>query len=998
MEKDVISGEEQSVHPAEVTMHPLTGLHFIRSFMRTAKKFIKEIQPGAYYMAAIDMEYFRLFNKFYGRDVGDKLLIQIADCIRSVQEQYGGIAGHFNADDFCIIMPARMELVEQLRDEIVKRVDQWNDMSGFLPMIGVYQMNDLTVSPEIMYDRATMALSKVSGIHTQRIYKYDPKIERKMEEDWKLLLEIRNALLNDEFTFFAQPQCDITTGKIVGAESLVRWNHNTKGLVSPGVFIPVLEKTGFVPNLDRIVWKKVCQWLRSWIDRGYQPVPISINISRIDILSMDVPEYLLGLLHTYDLPSKYIKAEITESAYAEEDNKVSETVKRLREEGFLVMMDDFGSGYSSLNMLKSIPVDVLKIDMCFLEMDADEEQKGISILESVVNMARLLDIPIIVEGVETQQHENFLRNMGCRYTQGYYYYRPMPLDQFETLLADERRLDFEGLRCKQVESLHVREFLDGNLFTDTMLNNILGPSVFYDVYENQIEITRVNEQYYQMSGISSGNETSYDKKLWNHVRDDDRPLLFSLFERAYENHPGSAEGHIHYLRGDGKVLWVYIKIFFLHEKEGHKVFYGSLMDMTYMREREKKEKKRVTEQEVTEFTKQEQERLEMYYGNIPCGYGLSKILLDDSGNPIDYEIIYANHEMSQLCNGDTNRLRHLILKIFGDNWEELLSKAYQAAFSGETVNHYAYSSVSSHYLQLTLYQYEYGYVACLVRDVTHMHIHEGALNSMVLSYREVYFLHLKDNYCRMIYPDENHMMERGNYEAVVDRHFGTGRILKYDEENVRKFLSLENLRTALLTQNSVEYRYRRSARGVDDEWCLTSVSVSERKNGIPKTAVITIRSIDAIMKEEEERRQSRMAESLASMSDGFFIYRAMEDEKILYANPAVMEIFGCNTMEEFMALVRNSFRGLVHPDDLGRVEWEIQNQLLTSRANMDYVQYRIIRKDGQIRWVDDCGHLENSEWGEENLLFYVFIKDITNSITDIQKEKLLKSNQFYQNE
>lgn len=134
------------------------------------------------------------------------------------------------------------------------------------------------------------------------------------------------------------------------------------------------------------------------------------------------------------------------------------------------------------------------------------------------------------------------------------------------------------------------------------------------------------------------------------------------------------------------------------------------------------------------------------------------------------------------------------------------------------------------------------------------------------------------------------------------------------------------------------------------------------------------------------------------MSDGFFIYRAMEDEKILYANPAVMEIFGCNTMEEFMALVRNSFRGLVHPDDLGRVEWEIQNQLLTSRANMDYVQYRIIRKDGQIRWVDDCGHLENSEWGEENRLFYVFIKDITNSITDIQKEKLLKSNQFYQNE
>lgn len=995
MEKDRISDNVQSVHPAEVTMHPLTNLHFIRSFMRRAKKFIKEISPNEYYMVAIDMAHFRLFNKFYGRDVGDKLLICMADCIRRVQEEYGGIAGHFNADDFCIIMPARMDLVERIRDEITEGVNQWNDMSGFLPMIGVYEMDDLTVPPEVMYDHATMALSKVSEIHSERIYIYDPKMERKLEEDWKLLLEIRDALLNDEFTFFAQPQCDISTGKIVGAESLVRWNHSTKGLVSPGVFIPVLEKTGFVPNLDRIVWKKVCQWLRSWIDRGYQPVPISINISRIDILSMDVTEYLLGLLRTYDLPAKYIKAEITESAYAGEDKKVNDTVKRLRDEGFLVMMDDFGSGYSSLNMLKSIPVDVLKIDMCFLEMEADEEQKGISILESVVNMARLLDIPIIVEGVETQQHENFLWSMGCRYTQGYYYYRPMPIDQFETLLADERKLDFDGLKCKQVESLHVREFLDGNLFTDTMLNNVMGPSVFYDVFENQIEITRVNEQYFQMSGVSSGDGNNYSKKLWNHVRDDDRPLLFSLFERAYENHPGSAEGHIHYLRGDGKVLWVYIKIFFLHEKEGHKIFYGSLMDMTFMRER--RNKKRVTEQEPTQNMEKEQDRLEMYYGNLPCGYGMSRILLDEAGNPCDYEIIYANHEMSRLCNGDTNRLRHLILKIFGDNWDELLSKAYQAAFLGETVHHYAYSSVSSHYLQLTLYQYEYGYVACLVRDVTHMRIHEGALNSMVLSYREVYFLHLKDNYCRMIYPDENHLMERGNYEAVINRHFGTGKILKYDEENVRKFLSLENLKNALQNQSSVEYRYRRRSKDIEDEWCLTSVTVSERENGLPKTAVITIRSIDRIMKEEETRRQARIAESLASMSDGFFIYRALEDEKILYANPAVMEIFGCNTMEEFMAMVRGSFRGLVHPEDLERVEWEIQNQISNSEENMDFVQYRIIRRDGQIRWIDDCGHLEKSEWGEENRLFYVFIKDITDSITDIQKEKLLKSNQFYQN-
>lgn len=214
---------------------------------------------------------------------------------------------------------------------------------------------------------------------------------------------------------------------------------------------------------------------------------------------------------------------------------------------------------------------------------------------------------------------------------------------------------------------------------------------------------------------------------------------------------------------------------------------------------------------------------------------------------------------------------------------------------------------------------------------------------------------------------------------------------------MRSFLSLKNLRSVLETQNSVDYRYRRSSHDNPDEWCLTSVTISERENGKPKTAVITIRSIDKIMKEESERRQMSMMESLAKMSDAFFIYRAMDDERILYANPAVMDMFGCTSMEELMEHVGNSFRGIVHPEDLDRVEREIENQIRGSERNMDYVQYRIIRKDGEIRWVDDYGHLENSSWGEEHRLFYVFLKDISDIITSVQKEKLLHSNRFYRN-
>lgn len=973
---------------------PLTGLFFPSGFIETVRMFISKVTPNAYCMVSIDILHFRLFNKFYGRDTGDKLLRSIANCLEDVRKQYDGVTGYYQGDNFCIVMPWRTELVEQLRDSIQACVDRLGSTAGVVPVFGVASIDDVDLPPEIFYDRATLALSYASA--RKIIAYYDPGMENALEDEMRLLVEINEALDRDEFTFFAQPQFDIFTGKVVGAESLVRWRHSTKGLIPPGKFVPILERSGMIYLLDQVVWEKVCRWLRSWIDRGYRPVPISINISRIDIMSLDVPEFLIQLLKKYDLPAKYIKAEITESAYAEEDDTINSTVTRLREAGFLVMMDDFGSGYSSLNMLKSIAVDVIKIDMRFLEIREEEEQKGIGILEAIVNMARLMRLPIIVEGVETLQQENVLRTMGCRYTQGYYYYKPLPIEQFEEILVDERQLDFTGLHCKQVEAFHIREFMDGNLFTDTMVNNILGPCAIYDIFENKIEVTRVNEQAYRFAGFDAADSEDFGQKVWSNVRDDDRGVLLGLFDRAYETRPSVAEGYIHYLRVDGKVLWVRVRIFFLREKEEHRIYFVAMEDMTALRER-RKERAR-TEMPAAEVSDTDRAQMEQFYGNIPCGIGISKIILNEAGEPVDYDIAYINREMERMCGSDIGRLRHLILKAFRNDNGELLQKAYQAAFLGETITHYAYSSISSHYLQMTLFQHEYGYAACMLRDVTNTKLHGGAFNSLVQDYREVYYLQLQDNYCQMIYPDEGLVTERGDYEAMVERHFGTGRILKHDEANVRKFLSLDNLRTALRTQNSVDYRYRRSSKDSPDEWCLTNVTVNERKDDKPKTAIVTIRSIDKLMKEDEERRQVQMAETLANMSDAFLIYNAVADERILYANPALMELFGCQSMRELMDHVGSSFRGIVHPEDLNRVEWEIENQTRNSDGNMDFVKYRIIRKDGQIRWVDDWGHLETSKFGEEHRLFYVFIKDVTDTITTVQKNKILKSNQFYQNQ
>lgn len=974
--------------------NPLTGLLFQHAFFHHADSFLKSIAKNTHILAAIDITNFRLFNKFYGRDDGDRLLIHIADRIKELQRTYNGISGYFGGDNFCMIIPDKPDIIRELEEQVLNYIRQYQNTIGFYPVFGIYPITDIYEPAAVMYDHATTTILHAHGKLSKRICYYDAETETKFENDFKLLSEIQTALAQGEFTFFAQPQCDIVTGKIVGAESLVRWEHSTKGLVSPGVFIPLLEKSGLIYKLDQYVWKKVCQWLRSWIDHGYQPVPLSVNVSRVDISSMDVPSYLIELLRTYNLPPKLLKIEITESAYAENSDEIINVIQRLRDYGFLVMMDDFGSGYSSLNMLKTVSVDVLKLDMRFLEIGETNEQKGIGILESVVNMAKTMGLPIIVEGVETKKQEQYLSKMGCRYIQGFYYYKPLPLSEFEELIADERKLDLGGLVCRQVEKMHVSEFLEDNLFDDAMLNNMLGAIAFYEVYENQIEIVRANEQYYLLTGISSQDMENPHIKMWSHVRDDDNLKLLSIFEKSYANPLDGAFGNIHYVRTDGKILWIYLRIYFLQEADGHRLFYGSLVDMTENHEKNKTGS--VPEQASCQISEKQYLNMMQHFGNMPLCYGIAKIELDGQNQPKDYDIVFTNHEMQNLCGGNIDRLRSLVNELFPDR-ADLLKITYKAAYEGKTENYYSYSSVSNRYLHLTFYQYVYGYAGCILHDVTHAHLYEDALNSILHSYRYVYIVHLQDNYCRMLHPDEDNLLERGNYEEMINRHFRTGMIVKDNELNIRRFLSLDNLREQLMTKDAIECRYQRMTSDASEtEWCLTSFIVSERDaDQLPKTAIMTVSCIDALMTEKEKSRRQQMAEMLTTMSEGFFIYKADKDEKILYANPKACQIFGCNTMDEFMKLTGGSFRTLVHPGDINRVEWEINEQISQTDNNMDFIKYRIIRKDGKIRWLDDCGHLENALSGNGNDLFYVFISDITDDITKKEKEKLLHTNRYY---
>lgn len=979
--------EIREKHKTRIEINELTGLLNSYSFLLQMEDFLQNKNPDQYCLMTLDLEHFRLFNKLYGRDQGDVLLQEIGRRLQEICDVHNGIAGYMGGDNFAIVVPYDKELLRYIRRVTKEQVMRWSNSVGYLPVYGIYRIDDCSIPVTTMYDRATMAMTNVLGNYSKRSCEYTSDMEEREEEEIRLLTEIQEGLANREFVFFLQPQCDIMHGKIVGAESLVRWKRGNNSIVSPGIFVPVMERNGFISDLDRYIWDLVCEWIRGQLDLGYEPVPISINVSRTDIFSMDVSGYLLELIKKYNLDSHYIKVEITESAYSESSEKIIETVKELRDAGFLVMMDDFGSAYSSLNMLKSIPVDILKIDMRFLEIKETEIIKGIGILESVVNMARQLQIPIVVEGVETQQQENFLLKMGCRYTQGYFYYKPMPIKDFEALMHDERNVDYHGIWNRQTEAVHLREFLDENLFSDVMFNNILGPTAFYDMFDNRIEIARVNAQYYKLIGMENQEEEDYNRKFWNHVRDDDRQLLVSIFAEAYDN-PEGASGCIHFLRNDGITIWVYIKVFFLREKDGHRLFFASLTDVTAM------EKKRWEDVGIegnrSDMVPEQQAHIEEYYSSMPCGFGIGRLELDNHGKPLDYEIVYANRELARLSGGDMGRLRYLLFKSFGDKKEEFMEQVYQAAFLGKVVTSRVYSAISHRYLSLTLYQFQYGYVGAMLQDETNSIIHKIVMSNIFMGFREVYYLNIPDNYCRMVYPNEGYLLERGNYEETVNRHFGTGKIKSYDEKAIRNFLSLDNLRKTLSDKDTVGYKYQRSIGGTREEWCQTTITVTERRDGVPIAALITIRSIESLVREKKEKHRQSTAEILSNMVDGFLIYRADAGEKILYANQRLFEIYGCQNVYEFRELVNNSFQGMVHPEDLARVEWEIKEQVQNSGRKMDFIRYRIICKDGSIHWIDDCGHLEDFDTNGDIELFYVTLSDITDTIEEEEKERLIE--------
>lgn len=412
----------------------LTGLYSKGFFYQRVKEILMQHPDQEYDIICSDIENFKLINDIFGMPAGDRLLCGVADMYREMVGK-NGISGRFHADQFACLLKRRENYTDDLFVQAEAQINALSNTKSVVIKWGIYTVKDRAISVEQMCDWAFLAARSIKGQYGKHFSVYGEDLRNKLLREQAITDSMESALLKGQFLIYLQPKYTIKDDRLAGAEALVRWNHPSWGFLSPAEFIPLFEKNGFITKLDQFVWEQACMVLREWSDKGYPSVPISVNVSRADVYQADLADLLVRLVRKYDLSPALLHLEITESAYTENPDQIIQTVSNLRELGFVIEMDDFGTGYSSLNMLNKMPLDVLKLDMKFIQSETAKPMDQ-GILRFIMGLARWMNLSVVAEGVETREQLEHLREIGCDYVQGYYFAKPMPCADFEERLKE----------------------------------------------------------------------------------------------------------------------------------------------------------------------------------------------------------------------------------------------------------------------------------------------------------------------------------------------------------------------------------------------------------------------------------------------------------------------------------------------------------------------------------------------------------------------------------
>lgn len=480
----------------------------------------------------IDIQRFKMVNDSFGMEEGDRLLKHVADVIRQAVGK-SGTGCRIDADRFLLFMSCERERQEEVASEILAKISAFELPFEVACNAGIYRVNGTHLASDAIIDRAVLAYSAIKGSYSKKYCFYSTRLREQMITEQEITGLMNASLKNRQFEVYYQPQYDHKQGSLIGAEALVRWNHPDKGMISPANFIPVFEKNGFIVQLDAYVFEEVCKFIKHCMEEGLPVVPVSVNLTRYDIFSPNFIESLEETRKKYGISPKYLRVEITESAALGNSQFINEAVRKLHQFGYFVEMDDFGSGYSSLNILKDIDFDMIKLDMRFLHKEEGERQRGGIILSSIVRMANWLSLPVIAEGVETIEQADFLKSIGSDYVQGYLYSRPLEKNVYKELLKTAHVGEARA-QMKLYERLNASAFWSNDSMETLIFSNFVGGAGIFGYQDGKVEILRVNDKYLSEIGMNLSERELTKMDFLSFFSEAGREEYLAMMERAVQ--------------------------------------------------------------------------------------------------------------------------------------------------------------------------------------------------------------------------------------------------------------------------------------------------------------------------------------------------------------------------------------------------------------------------------------------------------------------------------
>ena len=433
--KGLIDFRETAALANQFKYDHLTGLYSKEFFWQQLKEILLNNEEDEYDIVCCNIENFKLYNDAFGAANGDRLLCEIAEFLTEKVEEHE-LLSRFRADRFMWVKKSEYIYNEEVFTALDQQIRQLPGAGNLHMKWGIYKITDRSVPVEKMCDRVMLAVDSIKGKYLKHYVVYDDAMREKLLREQEIIEKMADSLEDHQFQIYLQPKICLHDGTLAGAEALVRWKHPEKGMISPGEFIPLFEKNGFITQMDQYVWEQTCVLIKEWKAKGYPVVPVSVNVSRADFYITDLTEYMDALVRKYDLQPSDLHLEVTESVYTENPIQILHMIEGLRSRGFVIELDDFGSGYSSLNMLNQMELDIMKLDMKFIqsEMMKPEDQ---GILRFIIDLAHSMKLSVVAEGIETGEQVERIKKLGCDYAQGYFFSRPVCVEEFEEILKKQ---------------------------------------------------------------------------------------------------------------------------------------------------------------------------------------------------------------------------------------------------------------------------------------------------------------------------------------------------------------------------------------------------------------------------------------------------------------------------------------------------------------------------------------------------------------------------------